>query len=163
MQQNCSIWAKRWWGLCIQAWQSIWCNIWEPCFWRCQIVWQWPSFVSVRQYRDVCVICLVPQRVQSALNVWTMTFNQTQMIVHGVYEGYAFWKASIMVFSPNFQTKQKKSFYKGPYGPTILLNARERSHVPMYKMATLVPSRLPRDQIECLSVKAFKNCEMSWL
>ena len=58
----------------------------------------------------------------------------------------------------------KKYFCKGPYGPTILLlqDARDRYYVQMYNMLELVPSRLPRDQIECSTVEAFKNCKNVW-
>ena len=109
-----------------------------------------------------------------------MAFNQTQMI--GVYAiafaislafckkpAYLHYDNSIMrshllkcLHKISKQARNnKKYFYKGPYGPTILLlqDARDRSYVQMYNMSTLVPSRLPRDQIECSTVEAFKNCK----
>ena len=112
-----------------------------------------------------------------------MTFNQTQMtgvnaIAFAVSlafckkPAYLHYDNSIMrlhllkcLHKISKQARNnKKYFYKGPYGPTILLlqDARDRYYVQMYNMLELVPSRLPRDQIECSTVEAFKNCKNVW-
>ena len=115
----------------------------------------------------------------SQVNKYTLTYRFLNGNVHGCvfaknrpvslnWSDYNSIMRSHLLKCPHKISKQarnnKKYVYKGPYGPTILLlqDARDRYYVQMYNMLELVPSRLPRDQIECSTVEAFKNCKNVW-